>query len=272
MKVLLTGANGFIARNIANHLDTKHTVIRTSRQTLNILDEQAVTTYLSQNKIDVVIHSAVSGGRRTQTDGFGVLVDNLKMFDNLLLNKNKFTSLIHFGSGAEFDRRKDIKMAKETDDSEPVDYYGLSKKIIKREIDKTDNFYNLRIFGCFGADEKEDRFIKSAIRNVKNNQKILIHQNRYMDFISIKDVCTTVQHYIENMGKKDLQRDINLCYTTRVSLLDIANKINALLGKPLKNVEIDHCGLSAEYTGDGTQLSKLGLQLDGLDESLKKLI
>ena len=194
------------------------------------------------------------------------------MFENLFQNKNKFSNLIHFGSGAEFDRRTDIASAKENDESYPIDYYGLSKKIIKREIDKTKNFYNLRIFGCFGPDETDTRFVKSAIRNVKLGKPIEIHQNRYMDFIYIEDLCKVVQYYIENISKKVLAKDINLCYNANKSLLDMANKINNIVGNSYNNVEVRQVGFHTEYTGDGKLLESLGLSLLGLDEGLKRCV
>ena len=272
MKILVTGANGFIARNISKHLETKHTIIKTNRHTLNVLNQRSVTEFLTQNDIEIIIHAAVSGGRRTKIDDLSVLVENLQMFNNLSANRDKFKMLIHFGSGAEYDKRYDIISATENQESNPVDYYGLSKKIIKREIDKLDNFYNLRIFGCFGSDELANRFIKSAIRNAKEDKEIVIHQDRYMDFISIDDVCTAAGYYVNNFNKKILQKDINLCYTTRVSLSDIAKTINKLLGKPMNNMRIEYPGFSTEYSGDGTKLANLDLNLEGLEKGIQKVI
>ena len=272
MIILITGCNGFVARNLTTYLSKSHTIIATDRSTLNVLSEKEVSDFLDKNNIDIVIHTAVSGGRRTNPDSIQTLINNLKMFHNLLLNKDKFKALIHFGSGAEFDRRTDISLAKEGDESNPIDYYGLSKKIINREILKIDNFYNLRIFGCFGEKEDDHRFIKSCFQRIKESKPILIHQNRYMDFISVEDLCEIVKYYVNNYDKKILQKEINLCYTSRVSLMDIAGKINNLFDIPLDNVLISKEGYHSEYTGDGTRLSSLNLNLNGLDKSLKKLM
>jgi GDP-L-fucose synthase len=272
MNILITGGNGFIARNIYKAIRGKYNVILTNRKSLDVLSGEEVDKFFHDNNIDVVIHTAVSGGSRMKTDEFSTLISNLIMFQNISRNKRKFGSLIHFGSGAEFDRRKNIISAKENEDSSPTDYYGLSKKIIKREIDKTENFYNFRVFGCFGQDELETRFIKSAIKNVKNKKPIKIHQNRYMDFIYIEDLCKIVDYYIEKINKKNLPKDINLCYNNKKSLLDIANKINQIMNKSFENVTIEKAGFDIEYTGDSSKLSSLELDLIGLDEGLKRCI
>ena len=272
MNILITGGNGFIATNIYKTIKNKHNVYLTNRQTLDVLVKDQVGKFFDDNQIDIVIHTAVSGGSRTKEDDIYTLIDNLFMFNNLVENRNKFGSLIHFGSGAEFDRRTDIVSAREGDESCPADYYGLSKKIIKREIDKIENFYNLRIFGCFGEDELETRFIKSAVESVKSGHAIKIHQNRYMDFFYIEDLCRVIEHYIENISKKGLPKDMNLCYNKHKSLLDIANKINKLMNKPYENVVVQQSGYYTEYTGNGEVLDTLGLELDGLDKGLERCI
>ena len=272
LNILITGGNGFIARNIYKKLKDTHNVYLTNRQTLDVLDKDQVDKFFDNHKIDIVIHTAVSGGSRTKQDNIHALINNLVMFNNLTQNKHKFGHLIYFGSGAEFDRRTDISSAREDDESCPADYYGLSKKIIKKEIDKIENFYNLRIFGCFGVDEIDTRFIKSAVKNVKEGNPIQIHQNRYMDFIYIEDLCKVVVYYIENITKKDLPKDVNLCYNKSKSLLDVANKINHLMGNAYDKVKVNQSGLYTEYTGNGDRLQSLGLELLGLDEGLKIVI
>ena len=272
MNILITGGNGFVARNIYKKIKNKHNVILTNRQSLNVLDKKSVDAFFVKNNIDIVIHTAISGGSRIKQDDIHTLIDNLVMFNNLVQNKHMFGSLINFGSGAEFDRSADICSAKEDDESHPTDYYGLSKRIIKMEMGKIENFYNLRIFGCFGEDELKTRFVKSAVNNVRLGHPIKIHQNRYMDFIYIDDLCKVVEHYIEKINKKTLPKDINLCYSNKKSLLDIANKINYFMGKSFDNVIIEKAGYSTEYTGSGNKLRLLDLQLDGLDKGLKRCI
>lgn len=270
--ILITGGNGFVASNIYEKIIKKHNVFLTNRRTLDILDSKKVNDFFNKNKIDVVIHTAVCGGSRFKDDDFSVLTDNINMFNNLVKNKNKYGSLIHFGSGAEFDRRTDIVFAKENQKAFPVDYYGLSKKIIKTEIDKLENFYNLRLFGCFGKGEEETRFIKSAIDNIKNKNPIIIHQNRYMDYFYIEDLCSVIEYYIEQIDKKILPKDINLCYNERRSLLDIAVMINEITGKPHGNIVIENKGYYTEYTGNGNKLSELGLTLFGMKKGLERCI
>jgi len=121
-------------------------------------------------------------------------------------------------------------------------------------------------------DELNTRFIKSAVKSVKSGNPIRIHQNRYMDFIYIEDLCRVVEYYIENISKKDLPKDVNLCYNSNKSLLDVANKINEFMDKSHSNISFDQSGFCTEYTGDGSKMESLGLELVGLDEGIRRVI
>ena len=270
MNILITGCNGFVARNLTAHLSKNHTVIPTNRNSLDVLDREKVSLFFDKNNIDIVIHTAVSGGRRHQRDEFSVLVENLKMFDNLKSNRGKYKYLFHFGSGAEFDRSSDISTASESDEAHPADYYGLSKKIIKTEIDKTDGFYNFRLFGCFGEDEDETRFIKASIKNINNNAPVIVHQERVMDYVYIGDVIKIIEYYVENISKKMLIKDINMCYDDKTSLIEIAQYLINISGKEC-DIIVNNGGYSTEYTGCGKNMRSLNIGLDGLWGSIDKV-
>jgi O-succinylhomoserine sulfhydrylase len=59
MRILVTGGNGFIGRNIKeSYLSQKHTIIAPSRLELDCSDDKSVETFFKNNSFDVVIHSA----------------------------------------------------------------------------------------------------------------------------------------------------------------------------------------------------------------------
>ena len=68
MNILITGGNGFIAANIYKTIKDSHNVHLTNRQTLDVLDRIQVEKFFDDNRIDMVIHAAVSGGSRIKED------------------------------------------------------------------------------------------------------------------------------------------------------------------------------------------------------------
>ena len=89
------------------------------------------------------------------------------MFYNLLNNKHCFNKLIHFGSGAELDRRYNIDPSVELKSAFPIDPYGMSKNFIAKSGILYPNFHNIRIFNVFNEDELSTRMIKANIINYK---------------------------------------------------------------------------------------------------------
>jgi nucleoside-diphosphate-sugar epimerase len=71
---------------------------------LDLTNSYDVEKYLQNKYFDWVIHCAISGGKRTSEDKADVVYNNLKMFFNLMDNKDRFGKFINFASGAEFDR------------------------------------------------------------------------------------------------------------------------------------------------------------------------
>jgi len=275
MNILITGCKSFLAKEILDYFDDKkHILIPTDRTTLDVSDSDVVNEYFQNNDIGIVIHTAIKGGRRNKKDTTTDYINNLNMFGNLLKNRDKYKLMFSFGSGAEFNRVTGVINAKAPHyaDFVPLDFYGAAKNIIARQIHElSSNIINLRLFGCFGKHENEDRFIKSAINNINNKNPIMIHQNKKMDFFSAQDVCRVIEHYIENYDQQDLPKDINLCYDKKNTLKDISDKICNLMNVE-NDVIINQDEMASEYTGCSKNLNQLNVKLDGLDIGLQRMI
>lgn len=211
MKILITGANGYIGKSLYYALKDTHQVSIITRDECDLTNSKEVNFYFLNNWFDVVIHCAVKGGSRLNTETSEIIDANLTMYYNILQNKQYFRKLIHFGSGAEF--------------SQSEMPYGLSKKVISKSINGQKDFYNLRIYAVFDELELDRRFIKSNIKRYINKQPIEIHDNKYMDFFYMKDLIKLVEHYIEN---ENLPKQVDCTYSESLTLKDIADFINTL--------------------------------------------
>tara|TARA_A100001515_G_scaffold19883_1_gene14738 strand:- start:11684 stop:12520 length:837 start_codon:yes stop_codon:yes gene_type:complete len=273
MRVLITGRNGFLARELSDRLDDFE-VTCVGRQEVDLTNSHNVDLFFEDKTFDAVLHTAIIGGRRGQQDEFKDFSDNVSMFSNLLRHKDKFNKFINFCSGAAFGRCADIYEWHENRIHSWLpgggDYYGMSKNIIGRECNKLDGFYNLRLFGCFGFHEAEKRFVKSALEKALVGEPIVIHQNKMMDYISAEDICTVVRHYLVSDIKKELQ-DINICYEDKTTLRGIAVKI-VNLTKSESEIIIEEPGFSVSYTGNADKLKSLNLSLQGIEKGLLALL
>lgn len=255
MKILLTGGNGFIARNLFEGLERAHKVTSLSRQKLDLLDAAKVFDYLKFGKFDVVIHAATydAAPRHSKKDPSKVLENNLRMFFNLARGGDYFDKMLYFGSGAEFARPHWAPKMKEDyfDRHVPLDQYGLSKYIMNKYARLSENIYNLRLFGVFGKYEDwRVRFISSACAQALFGLPIVVKQNVRFDYLHIDDLVNLTKWFIAHSPR---EKDYNLCTARSFSHLGLARKILKLAGKEL-DIVIKDKHSRVEYSGDNTRL------------------
>lgn len=271
MRILITGSNGFIGRNLTKYLTTKYEVDAVSRKELDLLHPDSVNHFFKGKKYDLVIHTAVEGGRRTKPDTEEMVYRNILMVYNLLANQDHFDRMITFGSGAELDRRFNINTQTNTDKRYPIDFYGMSKSIIHKLCLVEPKLYNFRIFNCFGADESSDRMIRGNIEKYIRKEPMTIFSNRLMDFFYIEDLVKVIEHFLNAPFESKI---INCTYHTHVRLLDILNIINKLSEYDVPIHEIKDQSLNdinitkTDYIGKSDFPS---INLIGLEEGIKKV-
>ena len=256
MDILLTGSDGFIAKNIV-HIFEKHNIILLNRKRVDLTCSVQVNNFLHNKKFDAVIHTASAGVTTPQSFDVDILDQNLIMYYNILQHRDKFFKFINIGSGAE-----------KTLNNYP---YGMSKTIINSSILHKENFYNLRVYGVFGYNELVTRFIKANILNYINRKPLIVNQNKRMDFIYINDLANIINHYVTSSDR--LPTEYDCVYDTKYSLLEIANFINSLDSYSV-DIVINNSEPCTDYTGEHTHLSKcpsmVGLQR-GIEEMYKFL-
>lgn len=277
MNILITGADGFLGREFQKYYGQKKefNIIAVNRAKLNLLDQLAVDEFFKDNKVDIVLHTAVVGGKRGLFEEVDHVFENMRMFDNLIRHKVNFKLMINFGSGAEFDRKRPIDKATEQTifQRHPSDYYGLAKNLITRRIYHLDlNVVNLRLFGCFGTYEEPQRLIKAAYNNILLEENIKIWRDKYMDYFFVEDVCRVIDSYIERSEDyRLLPVDLNLCYTRKYKLSEIVYLLKKLTNSK-SSVIIEHDKLIHPYTGSDYKLSNLAVPLIGLEDGIEKCL
>lgn len=274
MRILVTGGNGNIAKMIRKYLYLNYNcdIVNLSRNDLNVLNLKEIENYLHNNQFDVLVHTAILGGRRTKEENGDVTHNNLLMMENLLYFADKFKMIINFDSAAIYDRSTDILNRKEEDlFTIPTDYYGFSKYVIYNRSLQYANMYNFRIFNIFHINEEPDRFIKSCFitkqQNSSTPDSITIFEDKYFDFVYEDDFVKIVKYYFDNVDSPEkLEKTINICYEQKYKLSEIAE----LILKDKSKIKIlNETITNKNYSGDNSSLKKLNIPLEGLENSLK---
>ena len=227
MKILITGSGGYLGGKLLSALKKDFEIFAPKSSELDLTDSDQVNQFMKKNFFDWVIHCAIIGGRRLDNDNADTTYKNLKIFFNIMNNRDRFKKIINFSSGSEYDRRREINQ--ESNDllnSFPVDYYGMSKNIISKLI-KDYPYYNLRLFGIFGSQEHESRFITMCINNSKSGKKIVINNDKFFDFFYVNDLVNIIKLLISDK-LKSFNFEFDLVYKEKLKLSQIANLINEL--------------------------------------------
>lgn len=213
MKILVTGYSGVIGKYLAGSLSLQgyEVTVWPKSEVLDLTNSSHLDLFFKDRYFDTVIHCAAKGSKDPRSKDWSIMDSNLQMYYNLLAKRGHYGRFISIGSGAEFfinDRP-----------------YGLSKRVIRSSMLERDNFFNLRVFGVFNEEELDTRFIKANVLRYIRKEPIVIHQDKYMDFIYMDDLLKIVVHYLKN---NDLSKEVDCVYPYTHKLSDIAEIINNL--------------------------------------------
>jgi GDP-L-fucose synthase len=251
MKILVTGGNGYIAKAIQYKFSETFIIDSISKNDFDLRNTDDTKRWFKDKHYDAVIHTAIKGGNRLETEDCSVLNDNLRMYTNLENCSDHYKKFISFGSGAELNL--------------PNSFYGYSKQLISKLMEHNNNFYNLRIYAVFDYNENIKRFIKSNILRYINEEDLIIHKNKFMDFIYMPDLLSIVEKYLKN---DNLPNIINCVYNNKHKLSDIAEKINNLDLNKKSQIKFQSSEMDNPYVGSFTDI---GLDFIGLENGIKEV-
>lgn len=267
-KILFTGGNGFIGRQIVPLLENEGwEIVRPRSHQVRLEVTSEVDSLFNNQKYDAIIHGAILGGRREIEDGPSVFYTNMNMFENVFRHIHKTNLFINLDSGASYGRPAPVEQPSPKNFGEviPTDKYGFSKYCIAKRVLDNPKGINLRIFGCFGPYEESSRFFNTNINNYINRKDIQIFKDRKIDFIYANDLYKIISYFLR-IGSGSLVRDINCVYNEKYYLSEIAEMINNLDDH---KVNIIKQGSYVEYSYCGFPNSISCIEYDGLEKGIR---
>jgi GDP-L-fucose synthase len=272
-KILVTGASGFIGRNIAeSYLNEKYELHIPKRAELDCSDDGSVANYFARHSFDVVIHSAAKPGHRNAADTTSLLLTNSRMIFNMLKHQDKWGKFLNMGSGAIYDMRHYEPKMKESYFGTyiPADEHGYNKYILGKFLPHLDHVYDFRIFGIFGKyEDYAIRFISNAICKAIHDLPITLRQSRKFDYLYIDNLMPILEHFIEH---GPIEKSFNITPDNSIELLEIAKIVRQVSGKPIE-IKVVQEGLGMEYSGDNSLLRAEypGVNFTPIEKSVEQL-
>lgn len=251
--ILITGGGprSFIGRNLGESLCQIYNIFIPSHTELELFDYTALEKYVNRNNIDIIIHTAIHVPMFNGIEK--EYFNDMLMFLNIEKISRFVEKVLYFGSGAEYDKSKNIKMAKEDEIgiNIPVNEYGLAKYTMNLIARKSANIYNLRLFGVFGKYELwEMKFISNLCCKSIFGLPLTIRKDCFFDYLYIDDLISIVKWFLENNPK---YHDYNICYGRPYLLSELAAMVKNI-SKTDQEIVLLNNHMNLDYTGDNTRL------------------
>ena len=268
MKILITGAAGFIGMHVSQRmLLAGHEVrgldnlneyydVRLKHYRLGILqknkkfhfikldlkDREAVAKLFDQERYDVVIHLAAQAGvRYSLEDPFEYVDSNLVGFMAILegVRKQNCRNFIYASSSSVYGENSEVPFVEDCQLDEPVSLYAATKKANELMAHSYANLYKipttgLRFFTVYGPAGRPDMapwLFTEAILSCKPI-RVFNNGNMYRDFTYIDDIVDGVEQVMHKApASGNLHRVLNIGRGSPVSLMDFIGAIESALDK-----------------------------------------
>lgn len=198
-KVLITGANGFIGKNLVEALDKLNanvfcidrdnspsdTAIKSQYQQVDLANLLLVNEVISKFEPEIIFHLAGLVTARQDRDLVIPMIDN-----NLLGTVNLFLA----ANQSNLDRIVIITSPEDRQGNIPTSPYGASKAATVIYARMFHHLYSLpvvivRLFFVYGPKQKHDKLIPYTVNSMLQNQSPKLGSgNRICDFIFVQDV------------------------------------------------------------------------------------
>ncbi len=243
-KVVITGADGFIGKELAKTLTKSgayvYPITRHSSNSLSLFDVNSLRIFFDSVKPTALVNLA---NRRVpalrQEPSTSVHEGNVRIAENLILALANSSSTAHFiqiGSCAEYGAAK--TPYQEIATPIPVSEYGMAKLSITNQLKSFSDLIDwtvLRPSVVYGPGQSADMFIPSVIQSMKSNSPIDLTpctQNR--DFVYISDIVHGIMLTISNRDITSRQV-LNLASGKSHILKNVAMKIANFFPSELAN-------------------------------------
>ena len=251
MKVMITGATGFVGRNLIKKISKKKNwkilcLVRKKPHLDNInkikfhktdIYSEKLNIYKKYGVPDVLIHLAWSGLPNYQ--------ENFHLKTNLPNEKAFLTRAINAGvkqiiiAGTCFEYGKLSGKLNENKICKPNTKYGQAKNLLREHLEKKQKQKNftlqwVRLFYVFGSDQNPKSLLPALKRSIYNKEKYfnIADGKIQRDFININIVAKFLVFLCEN---KNLNGIINCCSGNPISIRDF---VKAYLKKRSSKIKI----------------------------------
>lgn len=249
MRILLTGASGFIGSRLLRHLGNAGiSVVAVGRTpvsrdgvdflTVAHLDAEHLRPVLKDRSIDAVIHLAAAGVSPNDRDTRRLLEINAHLPAALALLAHDLgaRAFVMTGSNSEYAQVGSEQIGEQAA-LETTKTYGATKAaggLLAVAVGSALGLptANLRLFNVFGPGEAPHRLLPSLVQNLSAGKSVALSEGlQQRDFVHVDDACTAVLTALHAALRGSLPTGhYNVCSGRGISVREFALTVAATLG------------------------------------------
>lgn len=215
MKILITGANGMLAKSVRKRLEKGNELICTDVEDLDITDEKAVMEFITNVKPEYIINcAAYTAVDKAETAGEIVEKINADGPKNLAkAAKENDSVLVHISTDYVFGGDLDIsKEYKEDDPKLPVTAYGITKLHGEEYIEQnTDKYYIFRTAWLYGDG---NNFVRTMLKLGETKDELNVVSDQHGSPTYAEDLANFIGQAIEKKIPYGIYHATNEGFTT----------------------------------------------------------
>ena len=214
MKILITGANGMLAKSVRKRLEGNE-IICTDVEDLDITNEEAVKEFVTKIKPEYIINcAAFTAVDKAETAGEIVEKINADGPRNLAkAAKENGSVLVHISTDYVFGGDLDVEKAyKEDDPKNPVTAYGITKLHGEEAIEENlDKYYIFRTAWLYGDG---NNFVRTMLKLGETKDELNVVSDQHGSPTYAEDLANFIAEAIEKKIPYGIYNATNEGYTT----------------------------------------------------------
>ncbi len=215
MKILITGANGMLAKSVIGKLKKYNELICTDVSELDITDREEVLKTVEEVKPEYIVNCAAYTAVDKAEDNFEIAEKiNADGPGNLAYAANKIgATLVHISTDYVFDGELDVsKSYVETDNVGPVTVYGKTKLHGEEQVmQNTDKYYIFRTAWLYGDG---NNFVRTMLKLGKEKEELNVVSDQHGSPTYAEDLANIIKEAIEKKIPFGIYHTTNQKFTT----------------------------------------------------------
>lgn len=270
MKILITGAGGFIGGSLIKRLKdiegiSLYTISRKNifdessviNYRCDILDEHAIGNIFEQQAFDVVIHlAALTAHEEIINNKNLALRTNLRGTENIIAAFNRHCTNAAFyyaSSGKVYGKTNEMPIT-ENAIERPTTILGKGKYITERIIEfyaniESNKYVIMRIFNVYGGNQRENFIVPTLLKQLsQGNQLELGNIYDKRDYLYIEDLVSAIEALIIKRQQLSHFEIINIGSGMPVSVADIIEELKGILKRAEIKISISKQRMRSDET------------------------